>query len=61
MSIQKDYYYLVKVLRNKENKLRHVPSLKRMITNFELKYPLKMSSEMRFLRMYLKQIIKTQV
>tara|TARA_Y100000389_G_scaffold94442_1_gene91079 strand:+ start:4280 stop:4459 length:180 start_codon:yes stop_codon:yes gene_type:complete len=59
MNIEKDYFYLVKVLRNKENRPSHIPALKNMIVNFEKKYPLQMSSEIRFLRMYVKQINKS--
>ncbi len=59
MNIEKDYFYLVKVLRNKENQPLHIPALKNMIVNFEKKYPLQMSSEIRFLRMYVKQINKS--
>ena len=59
MSIEKDYFYLVKVIRNKENQHRHIPALKSLVVNFEKKYPLQMSSELRFLRMYIKQINKS--
>ena len=59
MSIEKDYFYLVKVLRNKENRPQHIPALKSLVVNFEKKYPLQMSSELRFLRMYIKQINKS--
>jgi hypothetical protein len=61
MNIHNDYIFLKRVIRNKENKPKHVPSLKRMISLFEKKYPLRMSNELRMLRLCIKQINKTLV
>ena len=56
MTMEKDYYFLVKAIGNKQNKPIHIPTLKRLLFNFEKKWPLKMKRQLRFLRMVIKQI-----
>ena len=55
-TVDEDYFFLTKVVKDKKNGRRHLPALKNLIRAFRNKWPNKYTRNVKFLETRIKHI-----